>query len=139
MTDRTLLRKTVILKAPPATVWDWLTQPDKLAQWFHPPRTPLVEGARLEMFGAQSGDLLVWGEVLTARAPEFLEYSFTIKPMGEAVSHVRWTLQEVSGGTRLTLEHEGMPDGPATFGTLLAIDKGWDGHLGDMRAKINDS
>ena len=80
----TTLRKSIVLAAPRETVWDYLTQPEKLAIWFHPPKVPLSEGQPLEMFGADSGDLLIWGKVITARAPEYLEYTFTVNPMGDA-------------------------------------------------------
>lgn len=131
------LRKSIILAAPREVVWDYLTQPDKLAIWFHPPKSPLAEGQKLEMFGAESGDLLIWGEVRSARAPEYLEYTFTVKPMGEAVSLVKWTLTEVSGGTQLSLEHQGLPQGAEALGLMMALDKGWDDHMGRMRADIN--
>ena len=36
MTDS--ITKTVFLKAPRDTVWAFLTEKDKLARWFHPPR-----------------------------------------------------------------------------------------------------
>ena len=130
----TTLRKSIVLAAPRETVWDYLTQPDKLAIWFHPPKVPLSEGQPLEMFGADSGDLLMWGKVITARAPEYLEYTFTIKPMGDAVSTVKWHLESLEGGTRLSLEHSGLPEGAEGFGLLMALDKGWDEHLARMRA-----
>lgn len=136
MTADTTLRKSILLAAPRETVWAHLTQPDKLATWFHAPKTPLAEGEPLEMFGTDSGDLLIWGKVIAARAPEYLEYTFTIKPMGDAVSVVRWRLESLESGTRLSLEHEGLPQGAEAFGLLLALDKGWDAHLGDMRADI---
>ncbi|HHS83064.1 MAG TPA: SRPBCC domain-containing protein, partial [Devosia sp.] len=106
-------------------------------QWFHKPPAPLVEGTTLEMFGAESGDRLIWGRVQVARAPEYLEYTFTIKPMGDVVSLVKWTLEGVPGGTRLSLEHQGLPQGAETFGLVLALDKGWDGHIGQMREAID--
>ena len=98
-----------------------------------PPKTPLVEGQKLEMFGADSSDLLMWGDVVTARAPEYLEYTFTIKPMGDATSTVKRTLTEVEGGTQLSLEHIGLPQGAESYGLTLALDKGWDDHLTKMR------
>ena len=131
------LQKTIMLAAPRETVWAYLTQPDKLAIWFHAPKTPLAEGEALEMFGTESGDLLIWGQVNVARKPEYLEYTFTVKPMGEAVSLVKWTLTAIEGGTQLSLEHEGLPEGAEAFGLLMALDKGWDDHMGRMRADIN--
>lgn len=133
----TTLNKTIYLAAPRETVWDYLTQPDQLAKWFHAPKTPLAEGEKLEMFGTESGDLLIWGTVTKVQKPAHLEYTFTVKPMGDAVSTVKWTLAEVPGGTRLSLEHVGLPQGAEAFGLTLALDKGWDDHLGRMRNDIN--
>ena len=138
MTDTTL-RKSIYLKAAPEKVWDYLTEPDKLVHWFHPPKTPLAEGQPLEMFGAESGDKLIWGDVRVARKPSYLEYSFTVKPMGDAVSIVKWSLDAVPGGTRLTLEHEGLPQGAEAFDLTLALDKGWDEHIGRMRTHLHEN
>ena len=75
MTDP-VLRKTIFLRATREEVWAFLTEPDKLAKWFHAPKVPLAEGQPLELFGTTSGDLLIWGEVREARAPEYLEHTF---------------------------------------------------------------
>ncbi|MEP5732275.1 MAG: SRPBCC domain-containing protein [Sulfitobacter sp.] len=134
----TTLQKTIFLQAPRTQVWEYLTQPTLLAKWFHAPKTPLSEGQKLEMFGTESGDLLISGTVTVARAPEYLEYTFTIKPMAGATSTVKWTLEEVPGGTRLHLDHEGLPEGEAAFGLVLALDEGWDGHISRMRTALHD-
>ena len=136
MTD-TILQKSIYLKATPAQVWAYLTEPAKLATWFHKPKAALVEGA-YEMFGAESGDRLMWGEVLIAEPFLRLEYTFTIASMGDTTSTVRWKLEEVAGGTRLSLSHEGLPQGEEAFGLTLALDKGWDDHLARMRASAHD-
>ncbi|WP_299146032.1 SRPBCC domain-containing protein [uncultured Tateyamaria sp.] len=135
----TVLRKTIFLKAPREQVWAYLTQPEHLAKWFHAPKAPLAEGAPLALFGTKSGDLLIWGKVVTARAPEHLEYTFTVGPMGDAVSTVKWTLREVAGGTELALLHTGLPQGAAAFDLTLALDKGWDDHLMQMRGHIHNN
>lgn len=136
MTD-TILRKSIYLNATPDIVWTYLTDPEKLALWFHKPTVPLTQGQPLEMFGAESGDKLIWGKVIAAREPEYLEYSFTVKPMGDAVSTVKWTLAPVAGGTRLSLEHTGLPQTADGFGLVLALDKGWDDHIARMRAAVH--
>lgn len=135
MTDG-ILQKSIYLKATPAQVWAYLTDPAKLAIWFHKPKTALVEGD-YEMFGADSGDKLMWGEVLTAEPFSRLEYTFTIAPMGDRTSTVKWNLTEVPGGTKLSLRHEGLPQGEEAFGLTLALDKGWDDHLTRMRASAH--
>jgi len=137
MTD-TAIQKSIYLNATPDQVWDYLTEPDKLAIWFHKPNSTLKEGEGLEMFGTESGDKLIWGKVNVARKPEYLEYTFTIKPMGDATSVVKWTLDEVPGGTRLSLEHSGLPQGAEAFGLTLALDKGWDDHIARMRASLHE-
>jgi uncharacterized protein YndB with AHSA1/START domain len=131
------LQKTIYLKADKPTVWGYLTDPDKLAIWFHKPAKTLQAGERYEMFGTDSGKKLMWGEVLAADPYDHLSYSFTIGPMGDAVSTVTWTLEDVAGGTRLSLNHAGLPEGVAAFDLTLALDKGWDDHLGRMRASLH--
>jgi uncharacterized protein YndB with AHSA1/START domain len=135
MTDTTL-NKTIFLRATPAQVWVYLTDPEKLAIWFHKPKTALTPGG-YEMFGTDSGNKLMWGDVQVADPYTKLEYTFTIAPMGDAVSTVTWTLTEVPGGTRLSLEHVGLPKGEAAFDLTLALDKGWDDHLARMRASVH--
>jgi hypothetical protein len=46
----------------------------------------------MKMFGVDSGDLLMWGDVIVARAHEYLEYTFVIKPIDDAISTVKCTL-----------------------------------------------
>lgn len=130
------LQKTVFLKADQDTVWAYLTDPAKLEKWFHRPKTPLTDAASYAMYGRDSGDKLMWGDVIKADPHEYLEYTFTITPMGDAVSTVKWTLTSVPGGTKLSLIHEGLPDSEAAFGLTLALDKGWDGHFAELRADL---
>lgn len=53
--------------------------------------------------------------------------------MGGAGSTVKFTLDAVAGGgTRLSLEHSGLPTTQEAFGLTLALDKGWDDPLGRM-------
>lgn len=133
----TVLRKSIYLKASPQEVWAYLTDPDKLALWFHKPTEKLTAGD-YEMFGVESGDKLMWGKVLTAEPYSRLEYTFTIAQMGDSTSTVKWQLEEVPGGTNLMLEHDGLPQGADAFGLTLALDKGWDDHLARMRESIHD-
>lgn len=135
MTD-TMIHKTMFLKATREEVWAYLTQPEKLATWFHAPKVPLTTGTKLEMFGTESGNLLIWGDVIVARPPEYLEYTFTIKPMGDASSTVAWTLTAVPGGTHLDLTHVGLPQGAEDFGLTFMLDGGWEEHIARMRADL---
>jgi uncharacterized protein YndB with AHSA1/START domain len=131
------LNKSIYLKASKADVWAFLTDPDKLAMWFHKPKTALAQGDAYAMYGATSGDKLMWGDIITATPHDYLEYTFTIAPMGDATSTVKWTLEDVAGGTRLSLVHEGLPAGGDAFGLTLALDKGWDGHFAQLRDALH--
>lgn len=132
------LQKTIFLKADKPTVWGYLTEPDKLALWFHKPTKPLTSGEAYEMSGTETGKKLMWGDVLEADPHDRLAYTFTIAPMGDAVSTVTWELQDVAGGTKLSLTHAGLPAGAEAFDLTLALDKGWDDHLARMRASLHD-
>ena len=134
----TTLSKTVYLKAAREHVWSYLTDPEKLAIWFHAPKKTLKAGDDLAMFGTESGNKVIWGKVLRTDPHDHLEYTFTIPPMGDAVSTVKWTLEDVPGGTRLSLEHSGLPQGADAFGLTLALDKGWEDHIDRMRTSLHD-
>lgn len=135
MTD-TVIRKSILLRAAPSTVWAFLTDPDKLAIWFHRPTAPLLEGA-YEMIDADKGARFMWGEVRAAEPFSRLEYTFEIAPMGGAASLVKWTLADVPGGTQLSLEHSGLPQGADAFDLSLALDKGWEEHMTRMRDDLH--
>ena len=137
MTDTTI-RKSVFLNASKEQVWAYLTDPDKLAIWFHKPEKTLSLGDNYSMFGTSSGDKLMWGNVMKSDPFDALEYSFTIAPMGDATSMVKWKLEDVAGGTRLSLEHSGLPQGAEAFGLTLALDTGWDDHMSRMRASLHE-
>ncbi|QXT40721.1 SRPBCC family protein [Gymnodinialimonas ceratoperidinii] len=131
MTSHTI-EKSLILAAAPANVWAFLTDPDKLAIWFHRPDNALTSPGPFSMPG-EDGEPLVWGEVREARAPSHLSYSFTARPMGGHMTEVTWELSELEAGTRLRLTHSGIPAGAEAFGLLTGFDGGWDRHLLSLR------
>ncbi len=132
------INKTVFFNATRDTVWSYLTEKDKIAQWFHPPRMDLSAGEAYEL--VQTADdgteqMMCWGTVLEMSAPEKMVWSFTVKPLNGSLTTVIWTLEEVLCGTRLTLKHEGIEAaaGEAAMGLLMALDAGWDEHLAVFR------
>jgi len=134
----TTIRKTLFLKAKRETVWQYLTDKNKLGEWFHPAEENLVEGKPYALLGVagDSSSKMCWGDVLTAEKPSSLIYTFTIKPMGGAMTTVKWTLEEAAGGTRVTLVHEGIGEagGEAALGLLMALEEGWDKHFAKLRS-----
>ena len=135
MTDTTIT-KTIFLPATRETVWSFLTESDKLARWFHRSDHDLADGqdyALLEKTDDGVDARVCWGTVMHMEAPSKLVYSFTIGPLGGAMTTVTWTLVDAGDGTRLTLRHEGLDKVEAPFGLIMALDKGWDEHLGSLR------
>jgi len=139
------LTKTVFLAASRETVWSYLTEKDKLVQWFNPSDVPMEDnltmGEEFAVFSdANDGTKLCWGSVLEMDPPSRLSYSFTVGPLNGAMTNVAWTLEEAHGGTVLTLEHEGIANaaGEAAFGLLSGIDAGWDRYLGALRGSFKD-
>lgn len=137
----TELYKTVFFAAPRETVWAFLTEADKLAMWFHPAEADLAEGEDYALIARNddgSATPQCWGTVLEMQKPARMVWSFTIKPLAGAMTTVTWTLAEAHGGTRLTLQHDGIAAaaGEAALGLLGALDKGWDVHFGKLREAV---
>lgn len=136
----TTINKTIFLAANRETVWEYLTDKDKLGEWFHPATESLVEGKPYTLLGdaQDSSSKMCWGDVLTSIKPSSLIYTFTVKPLNGAMTTVSWTLEEAAGGTRVTLVHEGVGEaaGEAALGLLTALDKGWDEHFLKLRSLV---
>ncbi|MEM1399006.1 MAG: SRPBCC domain-containing protein [Pseudomonadota bacterium] len=135
------LIKTVMLDAPRQTVWSFLTDANKLGTWFHESDVDLVPGSAFQlMHRPESGKTgrVCWGEVVTMDPPSLLVHTFTFDALEGAPTKVTWTLEEVFGGTRLTLMHEGLHlvAGDATKDMMMALDVGWDEHLARLRPAV---
>lgn len=88
------------LRHPPVKVWQALTDPEQLREWapFDTDRNlGSVGAAKLTTVGTPTA-IVSESRVTRAEAPRLLEYSW-----GE--NEMRWELEPLSGGTRLTLWH----------------------------------
>jgi len=139
----TTLIKTYIFSASRETVWSFLTEKNKLAEWFHPSTADLKAGedfalVRINDEGVEEKQC--WGSVIKMDKPTTLIYSFTFGLLNGADTTVTWTLEEIPDGTKLTLKHEGIAEaaGESALSVLLALDKGWDKHLDSLR-DVNES
>lgn len=134
----TTINKSIFLAASRETVWEYLTDKDKLGQWFHPAAENLTEGKPFALLKdpADPESRICWGDVLSASKPSTLSYTFSIGgPMGDNMATVNWTLEEAIGGTKVTLVHEGLEAaaGDAALGLIMALDNGWDKHFDKLR------
>lgn len=138
----TTISKSIFISASRETVWEYLTDKNKLGQWFHPAAANLTEGEPFVLLKEAENleEKVCWGDVLSAIKPSSLSYTFTIGgPMGDGMSTVTWTLEETMGGTKVTLVHEGVAEaaGDAAMGLIMALDKGWDEHFNKLRGAAN--
>ena len=88
------------LRHPPARVWQALTDPEHLREWapFDSDRNLGTVGtAKLTTVGAPTPHVIE-ARIKRADAPKTLEYDWGGKDL-------RWELEPVGGGTRLTLWH----------------------------------
>ncbi len=140
MTDDRLT-KTVFFPAPAETVWAFLTDKDKLGIWYHPAEAHLAAGEDYQLYrvGDDGAHIRqIWGRVLEMDAPNRLVTTFCIDPFGDSETTVTWVLEEMAGGTRLTLTHDGIAAaaGDAAIPLLAALDKGWDEHNQRLRDAV---
>ncbi|MGB7335015.1 MAG: SRPBCC domain-containing protein [Salaquimonas sp.] len=137
--SETSITKTVFFKASRKTVWEFLTDKDKLGEWFHPAENNLSDGNEYALMGkADDGGpkKICWGEVTAWNPYSELAYSFTVGPMGGVLSQVHWKLEEVGAGTRLILEHTNLATTDDAFGIVMAFDAGWDRHFASLRESL---
>jgi len=135
MTNSTIT-KSAFFAATPKTVWSYLTEADKLGEWYHPARQDLQADSDYELLN-NDGKKMIWGSVLEWSPPNKLVYTFIIPPLEETSSTVTWILEEVNGGTKLSLTHEGIGKlGDSALGLLMALDDGWDEHIGSLRKAL---
>ena len=129
--------KTIFLKATPDHVWRFLTEADRLAEWFHRGESDLKEGGEWIMVTnsqGKEGERMLTGRVIEAKAPERLVHTFTHKWLGGVETTCTWTLEGVKGGTILTLTHDGFEKvEEGAFEIAAEHDKGWDQHFGRLR------
>jgi len=137
----TTINKSIFLSAPKELVWEFLTDKDKLGLWFHPAAANLEQGKPYVLLSdvTDAESKVCWGEVLTADKPNSLSYTFTVGPLGGAMTTVHWKLEDAAGGTRVSLVHDGVDDaaGDAALGLLMALDNGWDEHFAKLRKEIS--
>jgi len=128
------LVKTIFLKATPEKVWAYLTESDKLAEWFHATRTNMQVGEDYALIGDDDKNLC-WGKVVEANPHTKLVYTFTHDHIGGHITTVTWELEPSHGGTQLVMTHIGLDSSTTPFEMLSGHDKGWDDHFAKLREK----
>jgi uncharacterized protein YndB with AHSA1/START domain len=91
--------------APPEKIWSFLTQSDRLLEWYGEGVMEPREGGRVSLMGGH-----IRGVVTGWRPPEFLAYTWNVFSPGEEASRFPISYLEFSlDGSRLTLTHRPIP------------------------------
>jgi uncharacterized protein YndB with AHSA1/START domain len=120
---------------PVETVWNCITDPDKLKEWSNLSRASDFKaevGFRWmeEQKPRRGWDGKMYFEVLEVIPLKKLSYSFKGGPDPSTMTLdtiVTWTLITKNGGTELRLEHTGF-EGLKGLVTSLIMEKGWNKH-----------
>jgi uncharacterized protein YndB with AHSA1/START domain len=125
-----IVRREVEIAAPPATVFAFLTDPDKILRWMGTEATvePRLDGLYLVNVNAKN---IAEGRFTEVIPVHRLAYSFGWRG-GEKVppesSLIEIDLIDRDGGTLLRMTHSGLPDAE----TCAAHEKGWIHYLGRL-------
>jgi uncharacterized protein YndB with AHSA1/START domain len=126
-------RETVV-EATPEEVWEALTDEDRLAEWLAPEvELDPVEGGEIAV---RDGDDERTGTVETVRPDE--RFAFTWSRPGEGESYVEFTIEELPGGSRVTVVETPMASAAAsTVAGSTSMAACWTGRLASMHRALS--
>jgi len=123
--DQDAIRGEVHIAAPPARVFQAITDPRQLMLWwgqkgmYHGTdwKTDVRPGGQWRCEGVSERDgssYHVSGEYLEVDPPRLVAYTWIASWSGPLKTVVRWELEAASGGTLVRLRHSGFAEAPAT-------------------------
>jgi uncharacterized protein YndB with AHSA1/START domain len=133
MTEALTVRREIQIAAPPATVFAFLTDPEKILSWMGAEVTTQAHPGGLYLIKGVGGDRgrVARGEFREVVPVHRLAYSFGWEgreavPPGSSLVEI--DLIDRDGGTLLRMTHSGLPDADQVAGH----DKGWAHYLGRL-------
>lgn len=139
MTDITTSHR-IQIDAPPERVWEALTTPDQISQWFFGVNTESdwTVGSMLVHRGEYQGRAYQdKGEILELDPPRRFVHTHWSPMSGlpdtpEHAQRVSWTLEPSDGGTALTVDEENLPSEQAK----AISDQSWPQALDALRSLL---
>jgi len=128
-----IIRKEIVIDAPPAKVWEHVTDREKIAGWLMPTDFEARQGAQFILDCHEQGKISC--VVKEIDPPKKLVYSFQSKAM-KLETLVTITLEPEGKATRVTLIHSGwdaLP--PDQQGLADGYAGGWGGGLENLRKR----
>lgn len=116
---------------PPAQLWAAWTEPDRIARWLGAEVVggPVAPGASLRLVWGAGADDQVDLVVRELRAPQLLEWEWTIA--GEPPTVLRVDFVAAGDGTDLVLDHRGLP-----LRQYAGLGAGWDAYLSALGVAV---
>ena len=130
MTEPLVLRREVAIAAPPATVFAFLTDPEKILRWMGTEATAEPHSGGLYLVNVTGKDI-ARGRFTEVIPVHRLAYSFgwegreNVPPES---SLIEIDLIDQQGGTLLRMTHSGLPDADA----CTSHEEGWTHYLGRL-------
>jgi len=115
---------SVLIAAPPQTVWDRLTTPGVVQPFYFNSilEADLRPGGDLSYLSTNRKVTFIKGQILEVTAPSRLVHTFRFNDLSDEPSTVTFELTPEADGTRLTVTHEGSEATAKTFGR---VERGW--------------
>jgi uncharacterized protein YndB with AHSA1/START domain len=139
--ERNIIISWYFLQAP-ARVWDCLTQPELLNQWFMKNDFKAEVGHQFTFTNkpkvAFGWDGIVYSEVLEVVPQQKLVYTWKAGPQPGVITMdttLTWTLTPQGEGTLLKLEHKGFK-GMKNYMSSFIMEKGWKINIGKKFQKL---
>jgi uncharacterized protein YndB with AHSA1/START domain len=102
------IKRSVFIRAPRSRVWRALTTAEEFSKWFEStPQVPFTPGVTVPMVARNKGWEGYRYEITIEKVEPERTFSWTWSHEGSAPTHVEFTLDEVSGGTQLTVHETG--------------------------------
>jgi uncharacterized protein YndB with AHSA1/START domain len=123
------------IAASPATVWRFLVEPARLAEWWGVATVEARAGGRFRVEMSEGPRPVMRGEIVELVVPERLVLTFGWEDtpgapdLGPGASMLTITLRPDGRGTELRLRHEDLPPS-----LVDETDAGWMDYLGRLRA-----
>lgn len=132
MTEPGVIRMSRFIKHSPERVWQALTDPALVAQWWAAGDIKPVIGHRFTL------DMGKWGkqpcEVTAVEPGRLLQYRFALD------TTVTWRLESQNQGTLLSLEHSGFDlDSPLARSAFEGMGNGWPTILERPEAVVSET